>query len=348
MPLDDLAESARAVLSTDHSALLYGGGQGYEPLRDLIVEKTLRLENLNISPQNLLISNGAAQALGLLATAVLDPGDRVLIDEASWGASFFSGFGAELIPIRWDDEGPLLADVERACRAGPIKFFYTIPTFQNPLGITASLARRRAILELARRFGFLLVEDDAYYELRFAGKSVPSLYQLANGEGVVRTGTFSKILGAGVRLGWAMADPATISLLAAHKYDLGASPFTSRIVVNFMGEHMYRHIQKLQVVYRDKCDALLEVLGANLPQPEFSWSQPEGGFYCWIKLPEGVCALSSERLLAERGVELWAGSWFRPTPGEDGHLRVAYSFASLPQIRAGADIICQVLRQQAK
>ncbi len=347
-PLAWLAGSAARVLESDPGALLYGPGQGHLPLREVIGAKVRRLEALSVDPEQLLITNGAAQALGLLATALLDPGDAVLIDEVSWGAGFFNGFGADLHPVRWDDDGPLLRDIEDACRQRRVKAFYTIPTFQNPLGGSATLERRLRVLELAARYGFLIAEDDAYYELRFEGERVPSLFELAGGKGVVRTGTFSKILGAGARLGWAMADRETVGLLAAHKYDLGASPLTSRIVTDFMRRHMFAHIRRLQRVYRGKRDALLEVFDQELANAPVEWSRPQGGFFCWLRLPEGVSAVACESALAQHGVDVWAGSWFRPDGSDDNCLRVAYSYADLEQIRSGAEIICRELRRQVK
>ena len=345
LPLEWLAGSAARVIESDPSALLYGIGQGYLPLRELICAKARRLEGLALDPDQLLVTNGAAQALGLLATAVLDPGDAVLIDEASWGAGFFGGFGADLHPVRWDSSGPLPQDIEDVCRKKRVKVFYTIPTFQNPLGFTATLERRRQVLDLAARHGFLIAEDDAYYELRIEGRRVPSLFELAGGAGVVRTGTFSKILGAGARLGWAMADRQMIGLLAAHKYDLGASPFTSRIVTDFMQRHMFAHIRHLQAVYRGKRDALLDVLGEQLGDSPVQWSRPQGGFFCWVGLPAGSSAVACERALAEKGVDVWAGSWFRPDGFDDNYLRIAFSFANLDQIREGAEIFCRELRK---
>lgn len=343
-PVRRLAGSARRVLESDPGALLYGAGQGYLPLREIVCRKVRRLEELALAPDQVLITNGAAQALGLLATALIDPGDAVLIDEVSWGAGFFKGFGADLQPVRWDARGPLPQDIEDACRRRRVKAFYTIPTFQNPLGVTASLERRRQILELADRHGFVIAEDDAYYELRFAGERVPSLFEMAGGNRVVRTGTFSKILGAGTRLGWAMADREIAALLAAHKYDLGASPFTSRIVADFMQRHMFAHIRRLQDVYCSKRDTLLSVFESELADLPVSWSRPEGGFFCWLQLPPGCSGVEVERAVAERGVDVWAGSWFRPDGHDDNCLRIAYSFADLDQIRDGAEIFCRELR----
>lgn len=344
-PVQRMAGSARRVLESDPGALLYGEGQGYLPLREIVCRKTRRLEGMELEPEQVLITNGAAQALGLLATAIIDPGDTVLIDEASWGAGFFKGFGADLQPVRWDELGPLPQDIEDACRRRRTKVFYTIPTFQNPLGVTATLERRRQILELADRHGFLIAEDDAYYELRFSGNRVPSLFELAGGNRVVRTGTFSKILGAGTRLGWAMTDRETAALLAAHKYDLGASPFTSRIVADFMQRHMFAHIRRLQQVYRVKRDSLLAVFEAELGDLPVNWSRPEGGFFCWLQLPPGDSGVAVERAVAEHGVDVWAGSWFRSDGHDDNCLRIAYSFANLDQIREGAEIFCRELRR---
>ena len=156
MPMDDLIAAAGRVLSTDRTALLYGDRQGYAPLRELVAHKAMRLESLEVDPDDVLITNGSGQAIAMTAQALVDRGDWILMDEASWGVRVFKGFGTNVFSVRWDGDGPIIADVEAGVAAArdhgkQIKMFYTIPNFQNPLGITASVERRKAVLDLAIR-----------------------------------------------------------------------------------------------------------------------------------------------------------------------------------------------------
>ncbi len=348
MPIDDLSTAVDTVLAGDRSALLYGARDGYDPLRQVVADKTNLMETLQITPDDVIIATGASQAVGLTAQAFVDRGAAILIDEASWGSLVFRGFGVNAIPVRWDDRGPIIADLDRGI-AGlepgeRIRAFYTIPNFQNPMGFTASLERRQQVVELAQRHGFLILEDDAYFELRFDGEQIPSYFELDETRShVVRTGTFSKILGAGVRLGWAIGPPNILQAMMLYKFDLGSSPFMSRIVAEYMGTHLQAHVTELRGVYRGKRDAMLHALEAGLGGVA-TWNRPDGGFFIWVKLPAGVDSTQVERESMTRGVDIWPGSAFRMDEEEDGHVRLAYSFETPEKIREGVAIFSDVVR----
>ena len=159
MPIADLAAAVQTVLDGDRTALLYGARDGYRPLRQVVADKTNHMETLQITADDVLITTGAAQAIGLAAQAFLDRGAPMLIDEASWGTLVFNAFDPLATPVRWDEHGPIIADIERALDALPdgerMRLFYTIPNFQNPMGTTTILQRRRQVLDLARRHRFL-------------------------------------------------------------------------------------------------------------------------------------------------------------------------------------------------
>ena len=350
MPMTDLIAATERVLSTDRSSLLYGAREGFAPLREIVAQKSERLESLAVTADEVIITNGSSQAIAMTAQAFLDRGDSILIDEASWGVRVFKGFGVRAHPVRWDGDGPVIEDVESgivaaASEGKPIKMFYTIPNFQNPIGITTSADRRRSVLDLAGRHGFLILEDDAYVELRFEGSHIPSYYELdANRSKVVRAGTFSKILGAGVRLGWAMASPELLSTLLMFKLDLGANPFTSRIVAEYMRLHMFDHIADLIASYRSKRDLMLSGLSNGLG-PDASWSSPDGGFFVWLRLAEGISAERLQDACASRGVAVWLGSQFRWDGKDDRHIRLSYSFATPGEIEEGVDVLCEEARK---
>ena len=226
-----------------------------------------------------------------------------------------------------------------------MRLFYTIPNFQNPMGFTANLERRKQVVELAQRHGFLIVEDDAYFELRFAGRQLPSYYELDESRGnVIRTGTFSKILGAGVRLGWAIAPLKIREAMLLYKFDLGSSPFMSAIVATYMGQHLEEHVNELREGYRERRDTMLQALKTGLGDIA-SWSRPEGGFFIWVKLPDGVDSAEVEREVMTRGVDVWPGKAFRMDGQEDGHVRLAYSFEKSEQIAAGVAVVIEVVRE---
>ena len=349
MPVDDLALAVQTVLAGDRSALLYGARDGYHPLRQLVVDKTSRMESLRITPDDVIITSGASQAVGLAAQAFVDRGATILIDEASWGTLIFRHFGVNAVPLRWDDRGPIIEDIERGV-AGlepgqRIRLLYTIPNFQNPMGFTASLERRRQVVELAQRHGFLILEDDPYFELRFAGDHLPSYYELDHTRGhVVRTGTFSKILGAGVRLGWAIGPPDILRAMMLYKFDLGSSPFMSRIVTEYMGTHLQTHVAELCRVYQGKRDAMLEALRQGLGDVA-TWRRPDGGFFVWVKLPHELDSSQVERESMARGVDVWPGAALRMDGHEDGHVRLAYSLETPEKIREGVAIFSEVVRE---
>ena len=336
MPVDDLAVAARTVLDGNRSTLLYGARNGYYPLRQVVAEKTNSMESLRITADDVIITTGASQAIGLAAQTFVDRGAPILIDEASWGTLVFRGFDADSTPVRWDEHGPIIADIESGIAALPagrrMRLFYTIPNFQNPMGFTANLERRKQVVELAQRHGFLIVEDDAYFELRFAGRQLPSYYELDESRG------------AGVRLGWAIAPLKIREAMLLYKFDLGSSPFMSAIVATYMGQHLEEHVNELREVYRERRDTMLQALKTGLGDIA-SWSRPEGGFFIWVKLPDGVDSAEVEREVMTRGVDVWPGKAFRMDGQEDGHVRLAYSFEKSEQIAAGVAIFSEVVRE---
>ncbi len=352
MPMDDLIAAAGRVLSTDRTALLYGDRQGYAPLRELVAHKALRLESLEVNPDDVLITNGSGQAIAMTALALVDRGDWILMDEASWGVRVFKGFGTNVFPVRWDNDGPIVADVEAGVAAARnhgkrIKMFYTIPNFQNPLGITASVERRKAVLEIAGEQGFLILEDDAYVELRFEGSHLRSYYELDESRSrVVRAGTFSKIFGAGIRLGWTMSSRELLSALINYKLDGGTSPFSSRILTEYMRGHMFDHIDELIDVYRHKRDVMIGGLQKGLGS-RAAWSQPDGGFFVWLTLPEGASAEKICAACGQRGVSVWNGAQFRWDGQDDSHIRLSYSFATPDEIEEGVAVLCEEVLKSA-
>ncbi|MBM4437897.1 MAG: PLP-dependent aminotransferase family protein, partial [Actinobacteria bacterium] len=279
LPLAELVEAARQALPDNPRALLYGRRQGAAELIAVVQAKLRRYEGLDVAPERLAITNGSSQAVDLVLRAFVDPDAPMALDEFSFGALLVADRTRRAQHVPWDADGPKLQDLERLTAEPSTRprLLYTIPTFQNPMGCTMSLRRRREVLALCRARRIPILEDDAYYDLRFEGERVPSLYELDGGTGLVtRTGTFSKILGAGIRLGWLCTSPELARRLADMKPDGGTSPFSSAIASVFMDTHMEAQIARLQALYRAKRDAMLQALAERMT-PYARWIRPAGG-----------------------------------------------------------------------
>ena len=355
-PYQDLVQAMADVMEVDGAdALNYGPLYGYDGLRDLVVHKYRLFEGLELTRDNVIIANGSNQAIAMVVQVFVDEGDPVICEAPTYMTTIalLRRQGADLIGVEVDDEGlrtDLVAErLDGLRRAGrPCKLIYTIDTFQNPSGPTLSERRRRELLELAREHNVMILEDDAYGELRFEGESPPSLYALDQSGLVCRTGTVSKILGAGMRLGWVVAPTELIPYLAAFNFGGGVSPLTSRICTVYLREHLGEHVAELVAVYRAKRDAMLEALEEGLGDTDATWNRPEGGFFIWLKLPTGTDPARLAELAAEAGVGYAAGPTFMPNGGGDEYIRLAYSFESPAEIREGVRRLCAAIKASSR
>ena len=356
LPYAEIADATRRLLEGPDgpASLTYGALAGADSLRDVVVEKHARREALAISRDEVFVTNGSSQALAILADALLDPGDAVVVEAPSFSGSLaiLRKRGAEIFGVPLDDAGLRTDALEEtlrdlAARGRRAKLIYTIDYFQNPTGVTLAVERRRELLRIAAEHGALVVEDEAYGDLRYDGANVPSLYALDETGTVVRMGTFSKILAAGFRLGWVLAAPELVQRLQPLKQDWGTNPFVCRVAATFLRERMDAHVERLVGVYRAKRDAMLAGLASGLGA-DAAWTRPEGGFFIWLRLPDGT---NPERLLdlaIERQVSFVGGSAFYPNgePAGEGRefIRLAFSFADVPAISEGTARLCEAIR----
>ncbi|HXR64861.1 MAG TPA: PLP-dependent aminotransferase family protein, partial [Ktedonobacteraceae bacterium] len=227
---------------------------------------------------------------------------------------------------------------------------YTIPTFHNPTGRTLTEPRRRAVIELAHRHGFWIVEDDVYRDLAFAEKAPPSFYALAEGKQVLSIGSFSKTLSPGLRLGWLVAPEEEIQHCVAcgtTQMGGGANPLVAHMVAEYCRSGAWEpHVQRLRSLYKTRRDIALSALERFMPT-DVAWTHPAGGFFLWLRLPEYAQAQEIKRLALQRGVTLTAGEGFFVEPTDGMHyLRLTYSCASPEQIEAGIHILAQIIREK--
>jgi 2-aminoadipate transaminase len=351
-PYREVVEATARMMETEGpDAITYGDPQGYPGLRELVCRKYELYEGLEVEPANIQVANGSGHALSLAFGAFLDPGDPIIVEAPTFSGTLASivRHGPEIIGVPVDREGMDTAAVREALEAlrtqgRHCKLIYTIATFQNPTGHTMSLDRRRELVELAREYGTLILEDDAYGELRFEGDWVPSIYSLDPDGHVIRSGTLSKILGAGMRIGWLCAPKAMIPALQGFNFGGGPSPFTSRVATYYLRDYLADHVALLRDVYRVKRDAMLRGLREVLDGTDAEISHPEGGFFIWVKLPSGTDRAKLSELAAAAGVQYRAGSQFFPYGrGGDEYIRLAYSYDSPEGCYTGARLLAEAI-----
>ena len=338
------------------TALQYGPEQGTQSLIDFLVEKINREQSPPVQPRNLMVVAGSTHAVDMLARLYAGPESPLLVEAPTYvdALHIFRDHGIKLHAVPMDEDGLIPRELERLLErlhAGGTApgLLYTIPNFHNPTGITLPEARRREIIGLARRYGFLIVEDDVYRDLAFEGERVASFYALAQGQQVASIGSFSKTLAPGLRLGWLLASQDIIERCVScgtSQMGGGANPFTASMVATYCtGGAWERHIARLRSLYAARRDAALSALERSMPA-DVRWTHPAGGFFIWLRLPGQVFARDVKRLALQEGVAVAAGEGFfvNPTDGEH-HLRLAYSHAALEDIDAGIRMLARAIER---
>ncbi|HEY2991894.1 MAG TPA: PLP-dependent aminotransferase family protein [Methylomirabilota bacterium] len=333
-PYEGMIEATADMMKAEGAAAMtYGEPQGYRGLRELICHKYELFEKMKADPENIIVANGSGQALALAFGAFIDPGDAVVCEAPTFSGSLntIRRHGPQILDVPVDDEGIVTDAVrerlESLRRQGRrCKLIYTIVNFQNPAGPSQSLRRRQALIALAHEYETIILEDDAYGELRFEGETLPPLYALDTGGRVIRAGTLSKILGAGVRLGWLCAPRAMIPAFQGFLFGGGVNPFMSRVATYYMRSDMPAHVARLIDVYRAKRDAMLRGLDETLKATDAVISRPQGGFFLWIKLPTGTDGKKLAQLAAEARVQYTPGPAFFANGGGEQHIRLAFSY----------------------
>ncbi|HEU5363162.1 MAG TPA: PLP-dependent aminotransferase family protein [Gaiellaceae bacterium] len=326
------------VESAESSAFQYAPTRGLAGALDALADRLERLQGRRPAEDELLITSGGIEALELIGKSFLDPGDVVAVEAPTYLGSLqsFRSFEAELVPVTLGDGGLDVAELEQRLAAGlRPKLLYTIPDHQNPAGVSLAPDRRAKLVDLARFYGFLVVEDVAYRELAFDGESLPSLWSLGP-DIVVQVGTTSKTLFPGVRLGWAAGPPGVVDRLVAAKQltdqcagALGQRLFEESERRGWIDEQLVRS----RALYRRKCERMLAALERSLP-PSARWTTPRGGFFSWLTLP-GVDAVELAELAVEHGVAVVPGMLFFPDGRGTDSLRLSFSLVDEDEIDDG-------------
>jgi 2-aminoadipate transaminase len=358
LPLDAVGEML-GKLATDHgpTTLQYGIGQGTLELRERICE-VMALSGIDVgcgaSPEDVVVTVGGQQALDLVARIFLDPGDVVLAEGPTYVGALgvFQAAQAHVVHVPMDDEGLVPEALERSiaevARSGRrAKFLYTIPTFQNPAGVTLTEERRERVLDICERAGLLVVEDDPYGQLSFDGDA-PAPLRARRRDGVFYLSTFSKTFAPGMRVGWILAPHAVREklVIASEAQILCPSAYAQAAITAYLSTMPWREqLKTYREIYRERRDALLAAL-ADLMPAGTTWTEPKGGLFVWTTLPDGLDAKAMmPRAIAAR-VAYVPGTGFYADGTGAGHMRLNFSFPPPERIREGVRRLAGVMEQE--
>jgi len=309
-------------------------------------------EGISLPKNNIIITAGSIMAIEELARFLTQPGDTIITEELSYMGSLgcFRSIGLDIkgMPIHPTDGMDMVAleDTLRSLAVKNIypKFIYTIPTYQNPTGSILTLERRKRMLELAGEYGMTIIEDDCYGDIHFEPPPPPpTLYKLAQSQPVAYVGSFSKIIGPGLRLGYVCL-PTELEKITQRRIGIKVSGLASLIVAEYLRENLQSHIKRHNDVIREKRDVLMEALEAELGD-FVSWNQPRGGLFAWLKLSDSIAQAKLEQLAKQNGVEYTPGREFHYNREEINYLRLSYPHMSHDQIREGIAILAKCIRQ---
>ncbi|HEX3721722.1 MAG TPA: PLP-dependent aminotransferase family protein [Nitrolancea sp.] len=357
LPLNEMVSAAESLAEHKRvDALGYADPIRGDELNEALAIKLRRDQGIDVTPEQILVTSGGSGGLSLLCDMLLDPGDTILIDAPAWmGATgMFALSGASMVGVPLDDDGIDPAKVaetfDRLVREGNRpKFLYTIPTFQNPAGVELTLERRQALAKVADERDLLIVEDDAYNDLRFRGEKKPTLYSLVKPGNGFFFGTLSKTIAAGLRLGYMVGPADIVATMARGAVDSLRNSYSAALADWFLRSgKLEEHIVELRGIYAEKSSHMLAALEREMPAGT-SWTKPNGGFFLWLTLPEN---LSAAGLLAECravGVDYIPGPAFYGDGGGERSLRLSYSAVSVQQIDVGIKRLAGVIgANQAK
>jgi len=354
LPLDTLAAEVAELIARDGQvALQYGSAQGVPLLREQITE-VMAAEGIRAHADDVVVTVGSQMALDLVTRIFCDPGDIVLAEGPSYVGALgsFAAYQAQVVHVAMDDDGLIPAALTQAldqlaATGRRPKFLYTVPNFHNPAGVTLAVARRAEILELCRRHGVLVVEDNPYGLLGFDGQTYPAL-RSADPDNVIYLGSFSKTFASGLRVGWALASPAVRDklVLAAESATLCPPTFNQMMVSRYLAAHDWRgQVKSFREVYRVRRDAMLSALSTYLPDG-CRWTHPDGGFYVWLTVPEGVDTKAMLPRAVRARVAYASGTGFYADGLGSRQLRLSYCYPTPERITEGVRRLADVLNAE--
>ncbi|MCE5329738.1 PLP-dependent aminotransferase family protein [bacterium] len=346
-PLDEIKKAANKVLDTaGRDVLQYSTSEGYWKLRKWIAER-YESKGIIVAPENILITSGSQQGFDLLGKTLLNEGDKIIIEEPAYLGAIqtFSIYRSKFFPIPLTMNGIDTDILKKITTEENIKLFYCVPNFQNPGGISYSINNRNIIASLLKNKDTLIIEDNPYGELRFLGEEKPSFYQLIP-ENTVLLGSFSKIVAPSFRIGWIVAKPEIMEklIIAKQASDLHTNYFGQRIIFQYLNDNnIDEHISKIRQAYGKQRDVMIDAIRENFPE-EVQYTQPEGGMFLWVTLPEGLSAMEVFQQAIEKKVAFVPGDPFYVNKKDVPTMRLNFSSVDEDTIRIGIKRLGEVLK----
>lgn len=350
-PIDEIKEVSRIVLEEDgEKALQYTTTEGFKPLREWIANRMNCRLGTSFDCDNILITHGSQQAIDLSGKIFLDEGDFVLCESPTYLAAInaFKAYGCRFIEIPTDDGGMVISKLEEAIRLCPkAKLIYVIPNFQNPTGRTWSLERRQQLAEISAKYGIAVLEDNPYGELRFEGEPLPSVKAFDKKGNILCTGTFSKIFCPGYRIGWIAGAKDVIKkyVLVKQCVDLQCNTIAQMEVAKYLELYdIDMHIEKIRETYKNRRDLAIETMEKTFPQ-KVTFTNPQGGLFSWVELPENINARDVLKKCLEKHVAFVPGGSFFPNGGRENTFRINFSNMPEDKIIEGLSHIGYILQE---
>lgn len=350
IPVEQIQEAFDHVVHTNPIEILhYGPMAGDAHLAEQTVERLVKVRHMPTKGQQILISIGAGQDLGLVPRTLCEPGDEVFMDAYSFtsGINAVRNVGAEAVGIAMDDFGMIPEALEEAAKKGKGKYIYLIPNFQNPTGITMPLERRKAIYAIAAKYNLFIYEDDPYGEIRFTDTIVPTFKEMDTDNRVIYAGSYSKTLSAGLRVGFLYGPKQAIDAIQALKNNQdGQMPLvTQRVISRLLDVIDYdAQIKKVSTVYKEKADLMMATLRAH-GSDKVHFVEPTGGMFLWLTMPDGVDCDAFFEACMEHKVGIVPGAAFAADGVPAGQsFRFSFTFPSKEQIVQGMSIVGELTK----
>lgn len=351
-PVDALAEAAaRAVRNVGTALTRYPGLLGHQGLRELMAKRELEREGVAISPDHIALMNGSMQAVTLVAEALMTGDDDMVVTEELTYVGTISAYnrlGLEMLGQPLDAHGMRMDALEQtlaklADQDRKPRFIYTLASYQNPTGTVMPRERRLELIEIARRYDVPVVEDNCYGDVHFEGDKPPALYALDDSPSQIYICSLSKIFGPGVRLGYLFARPPMLEQLLARRHDAGNSLLAASIVHEFLRDNLWEHTEFANKALKEKRDAVLNGLAEHLGNI-CTWSEPVGGLFIWVGLPDDVDLDRLFELAADKKVGFARGARFHVRGEDVQNIRLAFGHPKLDEIHEGMRLLAECIR----
>ena len=349
LPDEQCAELAKELLLDKGKILLqYGATEGYAPLRESLVPYLKDRFSFECKADEILPVTGSTQAMDLLCKALIDPGDKVVVENPTFLGNMqaIRLYQAELVPVDSDDDGIKVDELEEVFKKEHPKMLYIIPTFQNPTGRTLSLERRKKIAELASQYGVVVAEDDPYRDLRYTGQELPSIKSFDTEGWVAFMGSFSKVISPGLRVGFLAANPALLRkcVIGKQSSDVHTANLSQAIVDAYLRRNLLMpHVEEICKSYAQQMNTMLGLLAKCGGVARYT--KPEGGLFIFAELNEGMNALNLLMKCVDKGVAYVPGTHFYPGGGHENTFRLNFSMCTVEQIEKGMELMNEVFSE---